>query len=400
MCVRDMKHGGDSMILIHRLFSQLGLGIGLVCMVSSFSAIAGAPPTEPGVTAHTIVIGQSAGFTGPVSDSVKQLTEGAKLYFDLINKQGGVFDRKIVLESIDDGYDAKRAFANTSKLINDSKVFALFLYRGTPTTEAAIPLLTSSRVPLIAPVTGAESLHQPMNRYLFNVRAKYGEEVNKVVEQLYSMGLKRFAAFSPLDAFGVDGENALRTAIKKNNLPDPLIIHYERNAADVQGYVSSLVAAKPQAIMMFCTPKPCALFISAFRKAGGTQQLVTLSNVSTPDFISSLGDNSRGLGFTQVFPDPTDSTVPISKELITALASRRDLSNSYQLMEGFISAKVLVEGLRRCGPIPTREKLITALESMGGLDMGGLKLNYGPNSRDGSNFIELTVIGQGGHILK
>ena len=289
---------------------------------------------------------------------------------------------------------------NTTKLINDSNVFALFLYRGTPTTEAVIPLLTFARIPLIAPVTGSVSLHQPMNRYVFNVRAKYSDEIGKAVEQLYSMGLKRFAAFSPNDSFGKDGEDGLRTAAKKDNLADPLIVRYDRDTTDVKDAVNLLMAANPQAIFMFCTPKPCQLFINAFRKAGGNQQLVTLSNVSSTAFLDGLGANSRGLGLTQVFPNPENSTVALSNELMMALKSRHDLTNSYQLMEGFASAKVLVEGLRRAGPTPTREKFIAALESMGGFDLGGMKMNYSPISREGSNFIELTVIGLGGRVLR
>ena len=37
---------------------------------------------------------------------------------------------------------------------------------------------------------------------------------------------------------------------------------------------------------------------------------------------------------------------------------------------------------------------------MSGADLGGYRINYGPNTRLGSRFVELTVIGQGGKILK
>jgi ABC-type branched-subunit amino acid transport system substrate-binding protein len=103
---------------------------------------------------------------------------------------------------------------------------------------------------------------------------------------------------------------------------------------------------------------------------------------------------------TQVFPNPRSSSTQISKEFMSALKTRSELSDSYPTLEGFISAKVLVEGLRRAGNKPTRESLVSSLESMGGYDLGGMSLKYGPGSRDGLSFIELTVIGKDGYVLR
>src|SRR5438874_10413177 len=93
-----------------------------------------------GVTADKILIGQSAGFTGSVAGTVKELTAGAKAYFDTVNARGGVHGRRIVLESMDDGFDPKKTPDVIKALIEEKKVFALFLSRGTPTNEAAYPV--------------------------------------------------------------------------------------------------------------------------------------------------------------------------------------------------------------------------------------------------------------------
>ncbi|GGC63818.1 ABC transporter substrate-binding protein [Undibacterium terreum] len=372
-----------------------GAGLGLASLLASSAALA-----EPGITSDTITIGQSAGFTGTAAEEVKQATAGAQLYFDIINKQGGLFGRKIVLESLDDGFEPKRTAENTRKLIADKKAFALFLYRGTPTTESALPLISEAKIPLIAPVSGASSLHEPMQHYLFNVRTKYREEVHSAVTQLSGMGLKQIAVLASNDSFGLDALEGLKESIKKNKLPEPLIANYERNTVAVEGAVQKILAAKPQAVLLFCTAKPCGAFIKQYRAAGGLQQLVTLSNVSSQVFLQDLGKDSRGLGMTQVFPNPRSPSAKISKEFVTALKNRSELSDSYPTLEGFISAKVLVEGLRRAGAKPTREGLVTALESMGGYDLGGVSLNYGPASRDGVSFIELTVIGKDGYVLR
>ncbi|MQQ99685.1 ABC transporter substrate-binding protein [Glaciimonas soli] len=374
---------------------SLVVGIGLLGLFMVGSANA-----EPGITSNTIVIGQSAGFTGTAGDEVKQATAGAQLYFDTVNKQGGVFGRKIVLESMDDGFEPKRTIENTHKLLTEKNAFALFLYRGTPTTESILSTITDAKVPLIAPVTGATSLHEPLQHYVFNVRSRYRQEVITDIEQLKGMGLMRYSVLVSNDSFGNDALEGVKQAIKKFNLPDPVIASYERNTVAVEAAVKKIFASNPQAVLLICTAKPCAAFIKEYRLAGGNQQLVTLSNVSSKAFVQSLGKDARGIGMTQVFPSPDSPVTAISKEFITAVKNHSELSDSYPAMEGYISAKVLVEGLRRTGNKPTREGLVSALESMGGYDLGGLSLKYGPSSHDGLNFIELTVISKGGYVMR
>jgi ABC-type branched-subunit amino acid transport system substrate-binding protein len=371
------------------------MALGLCVMLGANVAIA-----EPGITSDSIVIGQSAAFTGTPADEVKQATAGAKLYFDIVNRQGGIFGRKIILESLDDGFEPKRTVENTLKLIKEKNVFSLFLYRGTPTTEAVLGIINDEKVPLIAPVSGASSLHEPMQPYLFNVRPRYRDEVRKTVEQVSSMGMRKISVLASNDSFGKDALEGLKIAIKERGLPEPIIARYERNTLAVEDAVKKILTAQPQVVMMFCTAKPCDAFIRQYRKAGGRQPLFALSNVSSPAFFEGLGEYVRGLGITQAFPNPRDTTIPISHEFNNALKAKSGIPNSYPTFEGYVSAKVLVEGLRKAGANPTRKGLVTALESLNGFDLGGITLNYSPTSREGSSFIELTVIGKGGFVLR
>ena len=129
-----------------------------------------------GVTDSQIVLGQSVALTGPAAELGKDMQTGAMLYFNHVNKAGGVNGRKIVLKTLDDGYEPPRAVENTKKLINDEKVFALFGYVGTPTSAASMPVFTDAKVPFVGAFTGAESLRAPFNRQIFNVRASYFDE--------------------------------------------------------------------------------------------------------------------------------------------------------------------------------------------------------------------------------
>jgi branched-chain amino acid transport system substrate-binding protein len=66
------------------------------------------------------------------------------------------------------------------------------------------------------------------------------------------------------------------------------------------------------------------------------------------------------------------------------------------MLEGYAAAKVLVEGLRRAGPKPTREKIQTALESIRKLDLGGLDVTFGPDDHTGLDFADLSIISSDG----
>ena len=116
-------------------------------------------------TSHAqILIGQTAGYSGQVAAGVKETSDGALLYIDAVNAKGGVNGQKIELVSLDDKFDPKLAGENARKLIEEQNVLAMFLTRGTPHTEAMIPLLEKNGVALIGPSTGAMVRHQNCRR--------------------------------------------------------------------------------------------------------------------------------------------------------------------------------------------------------------------------------------------
>ena len=74
---------------------------------------------------------------------------------------------------------------------------ALFLSRGTPYTEAMIPVLDEFKVLLIGPSTGAAFLQTPTLKYVFNVRASYRRNAKDAVDLLASHCRKTPPAASP-----------------------------------------------------------------------------------------------------------------------------------------------------------------------------------------------------------
>lgn len=343
-----------------------------------------------------ILIGQTAGFTGAVGAGVKETTEGARLYIDATNAKGGVNGQKIELLSLDDKFDPKLAAENARILIEDRGVAAMFLTRGTPHTQAIIPLLDKYGVPLIGPSTGAMVLHQPVQKHVFNVRATYQREAEKAITHLSSMGITRIAIVFADDSFGADGVAGAQKGLTAAKLQPAVLEKFDRSKPDFAPIAPKVFQANAQAVLMVASGQAVVDGLKAFRAAGSTAQIVTLSNNASGGFVKSLGDSGRGVIVTQVFPYERSIAYPMVKEA-QELGKAKGLSEvSPAMLEGFAAAKVLVEGLRRAGAKPGREKIQAALEGIRKFDLGGLELNYSTEDHTGLDFADLSIIGTDG----
>ncbi|WP_455286151.1 ABC transporter substrate-binding protein [Cupriavidus necator] len=354
---------------------------------------------EPGVTRATIRIGQSAGVTGPVAGSVKEQIAGAQVYLRTVNASGGVAGRRIELVTYDDGFDAKRTPDNVRKLIDEDKVFALFMVRGTPQNESILPIIAEHKVPLVAPLTGAITLHRPVNRYVFNVRAKYQDEVARAINHLATSGMSRIGIFYASDGFGKDVLEGFSGALQARGIQPAATANFARPMGDISQSVTAMHKANPQAVLVIGSGSEAARIIRELRRAGSEAQFVTLSNNAADSFIRELGDDARGLIITQVVPGTNSSQMTLASEY-RSLAKQQGVEPSNAGMEGFMSAKVLVEGLRRAGPDLTRERLVTALEGMRDYDLGGILISYSPTRHTGSSFVEMSIVSSTGKLIR
>jgi ABC-type branched-subunit amino acid transport system substrate-binding protein len=339
-----------------------------------------------------IVLGQSAAFSGPAAQLGIQMNRGAKLYFDAVNAAGGIHGAQIELRTMDDMYESDKCKANTEALIKD-EVFALFGYVGTPTSVAALPVINQAKIPFFGPFTGAEALRDPFSRNVFHVRASYYDETAAIVKQLTTLGLKKIAVFRQNDNYGQAGLDGVVRALKPHNLEPVAIGLVERNTVAVAGAVQAIVPKNPDAIVQISAYKSCAAFIREARKAGFGGTFYNVSFVGTQALADELGADARGVAVSQVMPFPFQPKSPIAREFLAAVQrGGADYKANYSSIEGYVAAKVFTEGLRRAGKGATRESLIAGLESIQGVDIGGLMVNYGPRSHVAGRFVDLTML--------
>ena len=357
------------------------------------------PENRNGITRDEILIGSSLALGGHAGYLGTQMLQGARSYIRHINDLGGIHNRKIRLIALDDGYDPTQCLYNTQQLILEKKVFALFCYVGTPTTVRIIPLINEAQIPLVGMFTGANRLRQPVNRYLINIRASYYQETQSAVDFIVQKKqLNQVAVFYQYDEYGFDGLRGTEIALKKHGLIPVAKGSYVRGTLDIEAGLEKIIASNAQAVVMIGTYDSCAKFINLAREHNFSPLFHNVSFVGSKELARRIGANGEGVMVTQVVPPPTvapDVTpLPGVKEYIRLLnASYPRRKPSFVGLEGFLNARILVEGIKRAGPDITREKFIKAIESIQEYDLGiQNSLSFGKNDTQGLDDVYYTVI--------
>jgi len=348
---------------------------------------------------NKLILGQSAAFSGPAAQLGIQFHQGAKVWFDQVNAQGGVAGNRIEIKTLDDGYEPDRCAENTRKLI-DMDVFALFGYIGTPTSLAALPLVKKAQIPFIAPFTGAMALREPTLGSVFHLRASYNDETALIVKQLTHLGLKKIAVFYQNDSYGKAGLDGAVLALANLGLKPVALATVERNSVDVASAMKTITAAAPDAVIQVSAYKSCAAFIRAARKAGFGGTFFNVSFVGTQALADELGKDGAGVVVSQVVPSPYSPTRPITREFVAAIKQTGStVQANYSSMEGYLAARLFTEGLERIGNRPaTRESLVHGLESLGNYSMGGFALRMSPTNHVAASFVELSMLTGDGRV--
>jgi branched-chain amino acid transport system substrate-binding protein len=359
-----------------------------------------ATAADNGVGPKEIVIGQFAALTGPAAQLGKRMQVGIMAHFNAVNAAGGVHGRTLKLVSRDDGYEPERAIAAVKGLINEDKVFALVGSVGTPTTLAAVPAINEEKIPLIGPFTGAQGLREPFNRNIFHVRASYFDETERIVQHLTTLGISKIAVFYQNDSYGKAGLDGVTRALTKRKLQPAAIATVERNSVEVAPALETLLKASPEAIVQISAYKSCAALIKQARTKAYGGQFFNVSFVGSKALADELGPVGSGVTISQVVPFPYIGSAAVVREYQKRMAEAKEPDFDFSSLEGFLAAKILVEGLKRAGRNPTREGLVNALETLREFDLGGFIVNYSPTSHEGSRFTDLTIIGKGGKFIR
>jgi ABC-type branched-subunit amino acid transport system substrate-binding protein len=363
-----------------------------------------------GVTDTEIKFGLAAPFSGPAKELGHQMKLGIETAFGRANERG-IDGRQLKLVTADDGYEPARTAEAMKQLYEKDQVFGIIGNVGTPTAAVALPYALEHRMLFFGAFTGANLLRRdPPDRYVFNYRASYAEETDAVVR--YLMKIRRLrpeqvAVFAQQDAYGDAGfdgvAKAMRTLRTGNDLPI-VRLNYKRNTIDVDDAVAQLRKQRGtiKAVVMVATYRAAAKFIEKTRDAYPGMIYTNVSFVGSTalaEELMLLGPKyAEGVIVTQVVP-AVEGYSSLSLGYKAALAAYAPgEAPDYVSLEGYVSANVLIEALRRAGPQLDTERLVETFENMRNYDLGlGTPINFGPTEHQGLHKVWGTQLDAGGH---
>jgi ABC-type branched-subunit amino acid transport system substrate-binding protein len=345
-----------------RYFSTFGL---IVLVALCFAA--NDARAEVGVTDDSILVGCSNSFSGPlVYPGTQLVNNGLESYIGYVNAQGGVNGRKILTQYYDDGYKPQNAVANTKRLVEQDKVFAVLSSQGTAPVGATVKYLTQNKVPLLFPFWGETT---PGQRYIFNSFTRYPSQSELVVTWLVKVkGFKRIGILYQDDNYGYTFRDPGGKALQKLGLKWTAAESYKRGAKDLSAQVAKLRKANLDACLLVATPPPGATFLKEAHKQGWKETKIISSGPLTDEkYINLSGGVGEGVWGLSLWPDPVHSEDPALVEyrkIVDQYGKDRDKTPNRYSLFGYFYAKLFVEGLKRAGKDITRESYIAALEGI------------------------------------
>jgi branched-chain amino acid transport system substrate-binding protein len=399
--------------------SIAGPGPSLAAVIAPSFATAATAPTAPvaavagppvrGVSDREIRFGIAGPFSGSSKELGRQMKLGIDAAFNRTNDGGGVEGRMLKLIAADDGFEPTRTAEAMKQLYEKDQVFGLIGNVGTATAAVAVPYALERRMLFFGGFTGANVIrHDPPDRYVFNYRASYAEETDAAVRYFVKMRRippRQIAVFAQHDAGGDAGFAGVAKSFRSLGFSDSgiLRLNYERNTVDVEDAVNQLKAQKVpiKAVVMISAYRPAARFIEKTRDLFPGMLYSNISFVGATalaDELMLLGPRyASGAIVTQVVPSVSGYS-SIVLEYKTAIAKYfPGEAPDYVSLEGYVSANILIQALKRCGPQLDTEKLIDVLENTRQLDLGlGAQLGFGRAEHQASHKIWGTALDESG----
>ena len=322
---------------------------------------------EVGVTDDSILVGCSNSFSGPlVYPGTQLVNNGLEGYFGYVNDRGGVHGRKIITQYYDDGYKPQNAVANTKRLVDQDKVFAIVSSQGTGAVMATVKFLTQNKVPLIFPFQGVPISGQ---KTIFTSFTPYSNQSELVVTWLVKVkGFKRIGLLYQDDKYGYTFRDPAKKTLAKFGLKLIAAESYKRGAKDLSAQVVKLRKANLDACLLVATPPPGAAFLREAHKQGWKDTKIISSGPLTDEkYINLSGGVGEGIWGLSLWPDPVNSNDPAMveyREIMEKYGKDRDKTPNRYSLYGYFYAKLFVAGLQRAGRNLTRESYIAALEGI------------------------------------
>jgi branched-chain amino acid transport system substrate-binding protein len=321
----------------------------------------------PGVTAREIKLGQTMSLTGIAARVARPLAASEQAYFRMINAEGGIDGRKIVLETLDDGFDPKKALALVRKMVEQDHVAAIFGAFATPQNIAIRGYLNAHGVPDLFIATGDDSVIDP-RRFPWTIG---GIPVFRIEAQIFgryilvNMPKAKVGILSSADLMGASyllglhqglGRLYAQHVVKEVAVPD--------GATSAASLLPALRAAGADTLIVAAQPPVVASVIRLAHAANWHPAIFIDFAASTGLVLEAAGPvNAKGIMTANSYLDPTDprwtedGTIKPFTDFVAKYLPHSNGDVGYYLA-GYVDAQAMVQVLRQCGNDLSRNNIM------------------------------------------
>ena len=282
----------------HRLFAFLG-GIAAAAILSVAGAAAVAPPAAAD---DVITFGAALSTTGRDAREGALTKEGYDFWKDYINSQGGIRVGgrlyKVDIKYYDDGSDAATSAKLVERLITQDNVKFILAPYGSSATFAASAITEKYQVPMVDPNGAAEAIFNRGFHYTFAILSPARKYLQGILELATTMKPRprTIAVLAANDKFSLEVAQGIRDYSGKNGFTEVFYSEYPPDTKDVATLLTQVKAKNPDIILGSGHLQDSLLIMRAAKDQNVTSKIIGFSvGPSTPDFITSLGNDANGV---------------------------------------------------------------------------------------------------------
>lgn len=322
---------------------------------------------------------------------------GAEACVRAVNASGGIHGARVELVTRDDGFDPVTAKANAKAFQGDAGMIAILHPEGT--RQAAAVMEAAPDMAIVGPISGTMALRAKNVSNVFYVRANYDDEMAKLVAVAHTVGYRHIGMIHADDPFGHSLLSAFNAACNALGIKPAVVATTPATTSlQVEPAAKRVTEAAPQMVIVGLAGTMPQM-VRALRGAGFGGTLYGMSVGASSANIQALGPLARGLGFSVVVPSPFAMRHRIVRDYQRDLNAAGSAEYTLPGLEGYVNARVLLEGMRHAGANPSREAVLAALGKIGNLDLGGMRFTYTNGRREGGHFVDLVVVGAESRLL-
>jgi ABC-type branched-subunit amino acid transport system substrate-binding protein len=342
---------------------------------------------DPGLSDASLKVGTLLPARGPLAETGAAMRDVLRAFFDDLNSKGGIYNRRVELQTAETGPDEAATTENARRLFEQGQIFAAVSGLSAGADKGLAALAQELEVPFVGPSTLLPHVGSGSNRYLFYLLPGVGEQARALV----NFGARRkisakasAAVIYPEGEIGTAAASAAEEQCKKVGCGELLKLSYAPAKFDAPSLARAAKGA--DAVYFFGSNGEEAALIREAGAGGGRPDVFLLGALTGRDLVASVPATFKGKVFVAFPSVPGDITREGASEL-------RSLAEKYKFplrhraaqISALAAAKVMVEGLRRSSSELSRERLVTALEGLYNYETGLTpRLMFGPNRRVGA----------------